>query len=201
MLGNELETMDDNELKKELEETAIFAKLSPMQKSRIVTLLQEEGHTVGFMGDGINDAAALKTADVGISVDTAVDIAKESADIILLEKDLNILRTGVVYGRNTFGNIVKYIKMTTSSNFGNMLSMLGASILLPFLPMLPIQILSQNMLYDISQTAIRGRVWPLPAPARRWCSFTARWFSRGRALSRASSANCWPVWRVMASQM
>ncbi len=154
MLGNELETMDDNELKKELEETAIFAKLSPMQKSRIVTLLQEEGHTVGFMGDGINDAAALKTADVGISVDTAVDIAKESADIILLEKDLNILRTGVVYGRNTFGNIVKYIKMTTSSNFGNMLSMLGASILLPFLPMLPIQILSQNMLYDISQTAI-----------------------------------------------
>ncbi len=154
MLGNDLEMMDDNELKKELEETSIFAKLSPMQKSRIVTLLQEEGHTVGFMGDGINDAAALKTADVGISVDTAVDIAKESADIILLEKDLNILRTGVVYGRNTFGNIVKYIKMTTSSNFGNMLSMLGASILLPFLPMLPIQILTQNMLYDISQTAI-----------------------------------------------
>lgn len=154
MLGNELEMMDDHELKEKLEETVIFAKLSPMQKSRIVTLLQEDGHTVGFMGDGINDAAALKAADVGISVDTAVDIAKESADIILLEKDLNILRTGVIYGRNTFGNIIKYIKMTTSSNFGNMLSMLGASILLPFLPMLPIQILSQNMLYDISQTAI-----------------------------------------------
>jgi Mg2+-importing ATPase len=154
MLGNDLEKMDDDELKEKLEETAIFAKLSPMQKSRIVALLQEKGHTVGFMGDGINDAAALKTADVGISVDTAVDIAKESADIILLEKDLNILRTGVEYGRITFGNIIKYIKMTTSSNFGNMLSMLGASILLPFLPMLPIQILSQNMLYDISQTAI-----------------------------------------------
>jgi Mg2+-importing ATPase len=137
-----------------LSRVAIFAKLSPLQKSRIVKVLQGNGHIVGFMGDGINDSAALKTADVGISVDTAVDIAKESADIILLEKDLNILRTGVEYGRTTFGNIIKYIKMTTSSNFGNMLSMLGASIFLPFLPMLPIQILSQNMLYDISQTAI-----------------------------------------------
>lgn len=154
MLGSEIEQMDNHELRKRLEDTVIFAKLSPLQKSRIITLLQEQGHTVGFMGDGINDAPALKAADVGISVDTAVDIAKESADIILLEKDLTILRTGVEYGRLTFGNIIKYIKMTTSSNFGNMLSMLGASILLPFLPMLPIQILSQNMLYDISQTAI-----------------------------------------------
>lgn len=154
MLGNEVELMDDRELSAHIEDTVIFAKLSPMQKSRIVSLLQERGHTVGFMGDGINDAAALKTADVGISVDTAVDVAKESADIILLEKDLTILRTGVEYGRMTFGNIIKYIKMTTSSNFGNMLSMLGASLLFPFLPMLPIQILLQNMLYDISQTAI-----------------------------------------------
>jgi Mg2+-importing ATPase len=154
MLGNEVEEMNDAELSEMVEQVAIFAKLSPLQKSRIVKVLQGNGHIVGFMGDGINDSAALKTADVGISVDTAVDIAKESADIILLEKDLNILRTGVEYGRTTFGNIIKYIKMTTSSNFGNMLSMLGASIFLPFLPMLPIQILSQNMLYDISQTAI-----------------------------------------------
>jgi Mg2+-importing ATPase len=154
LLGNDIEEMTDEQLADKVDDIAIFAKLSPMQKSRIVTVLQGKGHTVGFMGDGINDAAALKTADVGISVDTAVDIAKESADIILLEKDLNILRTGVEYGRVTFGNIIKYIKMTTSSNFGNMLSMLGASIFLPFLPMLPIQILSQNMLYDISQTAI-----------------------------------------------
>lgn len=154
ILGNQLEEMNDEELKKQVRDVAIFAKLSPMQKSRVVTTLQKMGHSVGFMGDGINDAAALKTADVGISVDTAVDIAKESADIILLEKDLMVLRKGVIYGRRTFGNIIKYIKMTTSSNFGNMLSMLGASIFLPFLPMLPIQILSQNLLYDISQTAI-----------------------------------------------
>jgi Mg2+-importing ATPase len=154
VLGNELDGMNDEKLREEVRSVSIFAKLSPMQKQRVVSVLQQMGHTVGFMGDGINDAAALKTADVGISVDTAVDIAKESADIILLEKDLMVLRRGVVYGRRTFGNIIKYIKMTTSSNFGNMLSMLGASILLPFLPMLPIQILSQNLLYDISQTAI-----------------------------------------------
>ncbi|HWJ25299.1 MAG TPA: HAD-IC family P-type ATPase, partial [Flavisolibacter sp.] len=132
----------------------IFAKLSPTQKSRVVKVLQAKGHTVGFMGDGINDAAALRAADVGVSVDTAVDIAKESADIILLEKDLMVLRKGVIYGRRTFGNIVKYIKMTASSNFGNMFSMLGASFLLPFLPMLPVQILIQNLLYDISQISI-----------------------------------------------
>jgi Mg2+-importing ATPase len=119
-----------------------------------VQVLQAKGHTVGFMGDGINDAAALREADVGISVDTAVDIAKESADIILLEKDLMVLRKGVIYGRRTFGNIIKYIKMTASSNFGNMFSMLGASAFLPFLPMLPVQILIQNLLYDISQTSI-----------------------------------------------
>jgi Mg2+-importing ATPase len=134
LLGNELEQMSDEELSTQLAETSIFAKLSPIQKSRIVKLLQAKGHTVGFMGDGINDAAALRDADVGISVDTAVDIAKESADIILLEKDLMVLRKGVIYGRRTFGNIIKYIKMTASSNFGNMFSMLGASAFLPFLP-------------------------------------------------------------------
>jgi Mg2+-importing ATPase len=137
-----------------IDDISILAKLSPIQKSRVVKVLQAKGHTVGFMGDGINDAAALRDADVGISVDTAVDIAKESADIILLEKDLMVLRKGVIYGRRTFGNIIKYIKMTASSNFGNMFSMLGASALLPFLPMLPIQILVNNLLYDVSQISI-----------------------------------------------
>lgn len=154
LLGNEIARMSDPELSAHLATTSIFAKLNPVQKSRIVSLFQAQGHTVGFMGDGINDAPALRDADVGISVDTAVDIAKESADIILLEKDLMVLRKGVIYGRRTFGNIIKYIKMTTSSNFGNMFSMLGASIFLPFLPMLPIQLLIQNLLYDISQISI-----------------------------------------------
>jgi Mg2+-importing ATPase len=146
--------MTDKELGGLIDEVTILAKLSPAQKSRVVKMLQVKGHTVGFMGDGINDASALKDADVGVSVDTAVDIAKESADIILLEKDLMVLRKGVIYGRRTFGNIIKYIKMTASSNFGNMFSLLGASAFLPFLPMLPVQILIQNLLYDISQTSI-----------------------------------------------
>ena len=154
LLGRDLETMSDEELTQKIDHISILAKLSPVQKSRVVRVLQAKGHTVGFMGDGINDAAALRDADVGISVDTAVDIAKESADIILLEKDLMVLRKGVIYGRRTFGNIIKYIKMTASSNFGNMFSMLGASALLPFLPMLPIQILINNLLYDISQISI-----------------------------------------------
>jgi len=154
LLGRELETMTDEELTVQIDDVSILAKLSPIQKSRVVKVLQAKGHTVGFMGDGINDAAALRDADVGISVNTAVDIAKESADIILLEKDLMVLRKGVIYGRRTFGNIIKYIKMTASSNFGNMFSMLGASALLPFLPMLPIQILINNLLYDISQISI-----------------------------------------------
>jgi len=154
LMGGDIENMTDEELKAQIGDVSILAKLSPIQKSHIVKLLQEMGHTVGFMGDGINDAAALRDADVGISVDTAVDIAKESADIILLEKDLMVLRKGVIYGRRTFGNIIKYIKMTASSNFGNMFSMLGASAFLPFLPMLPVQILVQNLLYDISQTSI-----------------------------------------------
>jgi Mg2+-importing ATPase len=154
LLGADINKMTDAELEAVIDDVTILAKLSPVQKSRIVKMLQAKGHTVGFMGDGINDASALKDADVGISVDTAADIAKESADIILLEKDLMVLRKGVIYGRRTFGNIIKYIKMTASSNFGNMFSMLGASALLPFLPMLPVQILIQNLLYDISQSSI-----------------------------------------------
>ncbi|MFZ1237153.1 MAG: HAD-IC family P-type ATPase, partial [Prevotella sp.] len=152
--GSELDEITDEELVKKIDNISIFAKLNPLQKARVVKVLQTEGHTVGFLGDGINDAGALKQADVGVSVDTATDIAKESADIILLENDLNVLRKGVVYGRRTFGNILKYIKMTTSSNFGNMFSMLGASAFLPFLPMLPVQLLLQNLLYDISQVSI-----------------------------------------------
>ncbi len=154
ILGNELEKINDKELADSIDAITIFAKLNPSQKSRIVKSLQQKGHVVGFMGDGINDAVALKDADIGVSVDTAVDIAKESADIILLEKDLMVLKAGVIYGRRTFGNIIKYIKMTVSSNFGNMFSMIGASALFPFLPMLPIQILVQNLLYDVSQTSI-----------------------------------------------
>lgn len=154
LLGGDVERMSDEELMVHINDVSILAKLSPVQKQRIVKVLQQKGHTVGFMGDGINDAAALRQADVGISVDTAVDIAKESADIILLEKDLMVLRKGVIYGRRTFGNIIKYIKMTASSNFGNMFSMLGASAFLPFLPMLPVQLLTQNLLYDVSQISI-----------------------------------------------
>ena len=146
--------MTDEQLSQVVETTNVFAKLSPEQKTRIVHALRENGHTVGFMGDGINDASAMKEADVGISVDTAVDIAKESADIILLEKDLMVLEQGVIEGRKIFGNIIKYIKMTASSNFGNMLSVLAASIFLPFLPMLPIQILVLNLIYDISCISI-----------------------------------------------
>ena len=154
LLGHELELMSDKELEAQIDDVSILAKLNPVQKSRVVKMLQAKGHTVGFLGDGINDAAALRDADVGISVDTAVDIAKESADIILLENDLMVLRKGVIYGRRTFGNIIKYIKMTASSNFGNMFSVLGASAFLPFLPMLPVHILVQNLLYDISQISI-----------------------------------------------
>lgn len=154
LLGTDVETLSDAALEKAAEETTIFAKMSPVQKSRVIRALQRNGHTVGYLGDGINDAAALKDADVGISVDTAVDIAKESADIILLEKSLLVLEEAVVEGRRTFANIIKYIKMTASSNFGNVFSVLIASIFLPFLPMLPIQLLVQNLLYDISQVSI-----------------------------------------------
>lgn len=154
LLGKDIETMDDNDLKDKIEKTSIFARISPVQKSKIIKLLQNNGHTVGYMGDGINDAIALRESDVSISVDTAVDVAKESSDIILLEKSLMVLNDGVREGRIIFGNMMKYIKMATSSNVGNMLSVLIACMFLPFLPILPIQILVQNLLYDFSQTSI-----------------------------------------------
>ena len=154
MLGSELSLISDEELSSRVTDISIFAKLSPLQKVRVIRSLRAKGHTVGVLGDGINDAGALKEADVGISVDNAADIAKESSDIILLEKDLMVLKDGVIYGRRTFGNIIKYIKMATSGNFGNVFSILGASAFLPFLPMLPIQLLVQNLLYSVSQTAI-----------------------------------------------
>lgn len=154
LMGTEIETLSDEVLKKEIEKRTIFAKLTPLQKSRIIRLLQDNGHTVGFLGDGINDAPALRDSDVGISVDTATDIAKESADIILLEKSLMVLEQGVISGRETFGNIMKYLNMTASSNFGNVFSVLIASAFLPFLPMLAIHFLIQNLMYDISQLAL-----------------------------------------------
>ena len=154
VLGREIEVMTDQVLAELAETIQVFAKVTPDQKARIIKALQLRQHVVGFLGDGINDSLALKAADVGISVDTAVDIAKESADIILLEKNLMVLRDGVLEGRKVFGNITKYIKMGASSNFGNMFSVLGASLFLPFLPMAPIQVLTNNLLYDFSQTTI-----------------------------------------------
>lgn len=154
LTGLELAALSDAERRKAVVETTVFSKLTPLQKTEIIMLLQEQQNTVGFLGDGINDASALRQSDIGISVDSAVDIAKESADIILLEKDLMVLGDGVLEGRKTFGNITKYIKMTASSNFGNMFSVMAASAFLPFLPMLPVHLLIQNLLYDISQTAI-----------------------------------------------
>ena len=153
-LGADIETMSDSELASVVETCNVFAKLTPAHKERIVQSLRANGHVVGFMGDGINDAPALRGADIGISVDSAVDIAKEAADIILLEKSLMVLEEGVIEGRRTFSNMLKYIKMTASSNFGNVFSVLIASAFLPFLPMLPLQLLVQNLLYDISQIAI-----------------------------------------------
>src|SRR5690242_1647726 len=152
--GRDIEPLDEPALDALVARTTVFAKMSPLQKARVVKSLQRQGHTVGFLGDGINDAPALREADVGISVDSATDIAKESADIILLEKNLMVLEEGVIEGRITFGNVMKYIKMTASSNFGNVFSVLVASAFLPFLPMLPLQILVQNLLYDISQLSI-----------------------------------------------
>jgi Mg2+-importing ATPase len=154
LLGARIAQMSDVELAEIADRTAVFAKLNPAQKEQVVRALHAKGHVVGFLGDGINDSPALKAADVGISVDTAVDIAKESADIILLEKSLLVLAEGVTEGRKVFANITKYIKMGASSNFGNMFSVLGASIFLPFLPMAPIQVLTNNLLYDFSQTTI-----------------------------------------------
>lgn len=154
LVGPQVEAMSDDELTLATRNTQVFARLNPQQKVRVIEALHRDGHVVGFMGDGINDGPALRAADVGISVDTAVDIAKESADIILLEKSLMVLEEGVLEGRKVFGNILKYIKMTASSNFGNMFSVIGASAFLPFLPIAPVQILLNNLLYDFSQTAV-----------------------------------------------
>ncbi len=154
LLGGDVEKMSDAELADAAEKAALFARLSPAHKQRVIRVLRSKGHVVGFMGDGINDAPALKAADIGISVDTATDIAKESADLILLEKDLTVLEGGVIEGRKVFANILKYIRMGASSNFGNMFSVLGASAFLPFLPMAPIQVLTNNLLYDFSQVPI-----------------------------------------------
>ena len=154
LLGLDVERMHDVELAQAVEAHDVFAKLTPAHKERIVRRLKANGHVVGFMGDGINDAPALRTADIGISVDTAVDIAKEAADIILLEKSLMVLEEGVIEGRTTFANMLKYLKMTASSNFGNVFSVVVASAFIPFLPMLPMHLLVQNLLYDLSQIAI-----------------------------------------------
>jgi Mg2+-importing ATPase len=170
LLGPAIEEMSETQLEEAVEATTLFAKLSPAHKERIIHALQKNGHVVGFMGDGINDAPALKAADVGISVDTAVDIAKESSDIILLENSLLVLEQGVIEGRRVFGNITKYIKMAASSNFGNMFSVLGGSLFLPFVPMLPIQVLTNNLLYDFSQTTI-----PTDEVDAEWLTVPRKW--------------------------
>ena len=170
LLGSQIETMSEPELAEAASVTSIFAKLAPSQKERIIHALQSKDHVVAFMGDGINDAPALKAADVGISVDSAVDIAKESSDIILLENSLLVLEQGVMEGRRVFGNITKYIKMAASSNFGNMFSVVGASASLPFLPMLPIQVLTNNLLYDFSQTTI-----PTDQVDADWLTLPRKW--------------------------
>ena len=202
LTGPQIEAMSDADLTIATRDTPVFARLNPQQKVRVIQALHRDKHVVGFLGDGINDGPALRAADVGISVDTAVDIAKESADIILLEKSLLVLEEGVLEGRKVFGNILKYIKMTASSNFGNMFSMIGASAFLPFLPMLPVQILLNNLLYDFSQTAVasdevdpeylaRPRQWDLKGIARfmvtigpissifDYCTFAVLWFVLG----------------------
>lgn len=154
LLGSDVDGLSDTELAKASESTHVFAKLSPQQKARVVSVLRECGHTVGYMGDGINDAAAMQSSDVGISVDTAVDIAKEAADVVLLEKDLLVLEKGIIEGRKTYANMIKYIKMTASSNFGNVFSVLLASAFLPFLPMMAIHLILLNLIYDLSCTAL-----------------------------------------------
>src|SRR5450759_1858132 len=154
LIGNQIDTMDDAALAYQAENGAIFARVSPEQKNRVILALKARGHVVGYLGDGINDAPSLHTADVGISVMNGVEVAKDAAKIILLEKDLGVLNDGVIEGRRSFANIMKYIVMGTSSNFGNMFSMAAASLFLPFLPMLPTQILLNNLLYDFSQIAL-----------------------------------------------
>lgn len=152
--GSQMDNLPDKDLRRLVEKTTIFARMNPIQKERVIKALHKNNHTVGYMGDGINDAPSLKAADIGISVNNGVDIAKESSDIILLQKSLMVLKDGVIDGRKVFGNIIKYIKMSASSNFGNMISLTGATLFLPFLPMLPLQILFNNFLYDMGQLAL-----------------------------------------------
>jgi Mg2+-importing ATPase len=154
LTGKEIAQLDDQALQRRVETANLFCRVNPGQKQRVILALKANGHVVGYMGDGINDAPSLHAADVGLSVDSAVDVAKAAADIIMLKQDLNVLHAGVLEGRRTFGNIMKYIMMGTSSNFGNMFSMAGAALFLPFLPMLPTQILLNNILYDISEIPI-----------------------------------------------
>lgn len=170
LLGSAIQDMSDEQIQAVVEETTVFAKLAPSHKERIIRALQRRRHVVGFLGDGINDAPALKAADVGISVDTAVDVAKESSDIILLETSLLVLVEGVIEGRKVFGNIIKYLRMAASSNFGNMFSVLGASVFLPFLPMEPLQVLVNNLLYDFSQTTI-----PTDKVDQEWIAKPRKW--------------------------
>jgi len=174
--GSDVAALNDEALRETAEGTTLFAKLDPAQKARVIAALKKNGHTVGFMGDGINDALALREADVGISVDSAVDVAKEAADIILLEKSLLVLERGVLEGRRVFGNIMKYIKMTASSNFGNVFSVLVASAFLPFLPMLAIHLLIQNLLYDFSQLSI-----PWDRVDKDWTRLPRKWSAAGIA--------------------
>jgi Mg2+-importing ATPase len=166
--------MTDEELSEKAKTCHLYSKLSPLQKQRVVRIYQENGNTVGYMGDGINDSPPMKQADVGISVDTAVDIAKETADIILLEKDLNVLEEGVINGRKTFTNVLKYIKMATSGNFGNMISVIIASIFLPFLPLLPIHILIQNLLCDFAQIGM-----PFDNVDKKYLEHPKKWDTKG----------------------
>jgi Mg2+-importing ATPase len=170
LLGDELESLSDAALFHRVEYVRVFARLSPAQKNRVLRVLRAHGHVVGYLGDGINDAPCLHTADVGISVSGAVDVARDAADIILLEPGLGVLLTGVLEGRAAFGNVMKYLLMGTSSNFGNMFSMAGAAVFLPFLPMLPTQILLNNFLYDLAQIGIPSdRVDPeFTRKPRRW---------------------------------
>lgn len=203
MLGGELDNLTDAELSIKAQEINVFAKLSPMHKERIVNVLKQSGNIVGFLGDGINDAAALRAADIGISVDTAVDIAKEASDIVLLEKSLLVLEHGVVEGRKTFANMMKYIKITASSNFGNVFSVLFASAFLPFLPMLPLQILLQNLIYDVSQTVL-----PFDNVDDDFCKQPQKWNARnlrnfmiffGPISSIFDGITFWVLWNVFGA--
>ena len=187
LLGSDIDSLSDPELAQAVETTTVFAKLSPDQKARIILQLKANGHKVGYMGDGINDAPSMKVADVGISVDTAVDIAKETADVILLDKDLMVLEKGLVEGRKVYANMTKYIKMTVSSNFGNIFSLLFASIFLPFLPMAPIHLIVLNLVYDLSCIALpfdrvdkdflkKPRIWEAKSITRFIMLFQTGWF-------------------------